>query len=108
MARKGTKQVPKGLGAAGRRLWRVVCDGFELEGHSFETLMQACEALDRAEGCRAKIEDEGLTVRDRFGALKPHPLLAAERDARSSFIRCLHELGLDVIPPGAIGRPSGR
>ena len=57
---------------------------------------------------RELIEAEGLIVEDRFGQKKAHPAVAIERDAKASFLRCIRELGLDIEPPGPIGRPPGR
>ncbi len=108
MGRKGSKHVPATLGPSGRGLWRIVTAGFALEPHHEIILKQACEALDRAEGARARVEAEGLTIRDRFGIDRPHPLLATERDSRTAFLRALAALGLDVEAVGAIGRPPGR
>jgi hypothetical protein len=49
-----------------------------------------------------------MTVKDRFGVDRPHPLLATERDSRTAFLRSLTALGLDVEAVGGIGRPPGR
>jgi len=107
VARKGQKRAPRELGTAGKGLWRVVTENFELEPHHLVVLEQAACALDRATTCREAIARDGQTIVDRWGQVKPHPLLAAERDARSSFVRCLSALGLDVIPAGPNGRPPG-
>lgn len=72
-------------------------------------LSAAAEARDRAELSRAAIEKDGQTIRDRFEQVKPHPLLAAERDARAQFIQAMRALNLDVEPlRDGPGRPGGR
>ena len=53
-------------------------------------------ALDRAEKCRAAIDVDGETVKDRFGQKKVHPLLSAERDSRAAFLASLRQLHLDL------------
>jgi hypothetical protein len=46
---------------------------------------------------------------DRFDVMKPHPLLAAERDARSQFLQGLKSLNLDLEPlRDRPGRPPGK
>jgi P27 family predicted phage terminase small subunit len=108
MARKGQRHVPPTLEASGRHLWKIVQEHFALEPHHEVILRQACEALDRAEGARARIATEGLTVKDRFGVDRAHPLLATERDSRAAFLRALAALGLDIEAVGGIGRSPGR
>ena len=38
-----------------------------------------------------------MTMQDRWGQTKPHPLLATERDARAGFLAGMRALGLDVV-----------
>ena len=96
---------PKDLAESGRRLWAAVVDSFVLEAYHLDVLEQCCRALDRAEACRVQIEAEGVTVVDRFGQTKPHPLLPAERDARSAFRMLYREMKLDEDEPRPMGRP---
>jgi hypothetical protein len=49
-----------------------------------------------------------MTMKDRYGQIKVHPLCAVERDARSGFLNSLKALGLDVEPLKGIGRPPGQ
>ena len=99
-------RAPANLGAPGRRFWRRVVESFELEQYHLDICEQCCRALDRAESAREQIEREGMTLVDRFGQPKPHPLLAAERDARSAFRQLYRELGLDDDQEShEIGRP---
>ena len=109
MTDKNTKP-PKDLGAAGRRFWlRVVDEGdVDLEPFHLDVLEQAARSLDRAEACRKQVDAEGLTIKDRFDQTKSHPLLSAERDARSAFRQLYRELGLDFEDTGPMGRPTGR
>ncbi len=44
---------------------------------------------------------------DRFVQRKPHPLLAAERDARAQMLAALKALNLDLEPLKDRGRPPG-
>ncbi|HET8555487.1 MAG TPA: P27 family phage terminase small subunit [Rhodanobacteraceae bacterium] len=70
-------------------------------------LQTALEAHDRMKSCQAAINRDGESLSDRFGQVKPHPLLAAERDARSAMIQALKSLNLDIETTQPIGRPSG-
>lgn len=55
------------------------------------------------------IQRDGMTILDRFGQRKAHPLLPAERDARSQMLAALKALNLDVEPlHDRPGRPAGR
>jgi phage terminase small subunit len=58
---------------------------------------------------QAAIKEEGATGLDRFGQLKPHPLLPIERDARAAMMAALKQLNLDLEPlRDGPGRPPGR
>jgi hypothetical protein len=51
---------------------------------------------------------DGLTSSDRYGQRRPHPALAAARDARSQALQALRSLHLDVEPlQPHRGRPGG-
>jgi phage terminase small subunit len=101
---------PKHLSRASKTWWREMTREYgitDLGGLSL--LNAAAEARDRAESARAAIQKEGQTIRDRFEQVKPHPLLAAERDARAQFIQAMRALNLDVEPlRDGPGRPGGR
>jgi len=67
------------------------------------------QAFDRAAAAKIRIDVEGMTIVDRFGALKPHPLLATERDARAQWLQAIKQLNLDIEPLNqGPGRPPGR
>jgi hypothetical protein len=64
---------------------------------SLALLRTTLEAHQRARRCRETIDREGEAVKDRFDQIKPHPLLAAERDARSAFLMGMRALNLDLV-----------
>ena len=71
-------------------------------------LQTAMEAFDRLAECQASIALHGASCPDRFGQLKPHPLLGAERDARGQMLAALKALNLDLEPlRDGPGRPAG-
>jgi P27 family predicted phage terminase small subunit len=88
---------PKHLGDEEKRIWRDVFVDFELPTKAgLHVLTSALEAHQRVRECRAAIKHEGLTVEGRDGQLRPHPLLAAERDARASWLAGIKLLGLEL------------
>ena len=76
-------------------IYRVMRD-YELEERHIRLLVLAGEAWDRGQEAREKIATEGLTIRDRFAQLRPHPAVAIERDSRIAFARLVREVGLDT------------
>ncbi len=69
-------------------------------------LRTALEAFDRMRSCQRVIARDGLTVTDRWGQVKPHPLIAAERDARAAWLAGLKQLNLDLEPLRDRDRPA--
>jgi P27 family predicted phage terminase small subunit len=102
--------TPKHLNAEARKLWTGILMEYEIEDSAgLRILRVACEAYQRAQACREVIDSEGMQRPDRFGVMKPHPLLAAERDARSQFLQGLKSLNLDLEPlRDGPGRPCGK
>jgi hypothetical protein len=82
---------------------------FDLEdAASLAVLRHAAEAEDRAEGLKAEVVRDGLTVAAPGGP-KAHPALQAEAVARNLVIRSLARLGiLDEARRDRPGRPPGR
>lgn len=93
-----------------RELMREVTDSYAITDAGGQALLrQAGEALTRLRDAQAKIAEHGSTFVDRFGQIKAHPLLAAERDARRDFLAALKALNLDLEPlRDAPGRPERR
>lgn len=83
-------------------LWNSIVTEFTFEDPaSLALLASALESHGRARRCRDSIDKVGELVRDRFGQAKPHPLLAAERDARSAFLTAMRLLNLDIAGSGS-------
>ena len=94
---------PRHLRAPGKRLWRSVVGAWLLDKRQMEILRLACEAADRAESARLLLEEEGLTVTDRYGQQRPHPAASIESTSRSQVERLLRGLALE--PSGDDPRP---
>jgi P27 family predicted phage terminase small subunit len=102
-------EPPAHLGAPEKAIWAQVVEDFALPSRaSFSMLVAALEAHQRARECREAIAHDGMTVTGRDGQLKPHPLLATERDARQAFLAAFRVLGIAAQPslpkdPGGYG-----
>lgn len=96
--------APKSLDASGRRLWKSVVDSWLLDRRQLEILRSACESADRVEQARVQLAEEGLTITDRYGQIKPHPAASIEQGNRSLVARLLRELQLE--PVGDDPRPN--
>jgi hypothetical protein len=105
----GTVPPPPGtLGSFGLDLWRSVVTAYEFsDAGSYQVLYQACAACDRAESCRAQIDQDGEML--RVGkTVRSHPLLRDELANRAFLCRALARLGLDLEPVrSGPGRPPG-
>jgi P27 family predicted phage terminase small subunit len=103
------KPAPKGLSTEASSWWKRLMTEYEISDEAGLLLLQTgLEAFDRMRHCQDTIRRDGPMVLDRFGQRKSHPLLPAERDARSQMLAALKALHLDVEPlhPGP-GRPAG-
>ena len=101
---------PKGLGPHGRALWKQLQDEYSIvDAGGLALLRVACECEDLERQCMATAQKDGLASVDRYGQRRPHPLLAAARDARAQKLSALKSLHLDVEPLNARpGRPAAR
>lgn len=107
--KKLTDTPPTGLSAAAKRWWRELVEEFEIKDAAGRQVLELyCRRFDRARECRIQIKREGATIRDRWGQVKPHPLLATERDAIAGMLAALRALNLDLEPlhdrPGRPGK----
>ena len=94
-ARKGPPP-PKHLALPERRLWEAILRENLLDS-ALSILRTTLEAHQRARTCRETVDSEGPIYRDRFNQPKPHPLIAAERDARAAFVAGMRALNLDLV-----------
>ena len=103
-------KVPQGLSTSSRALWKRLVDEYGIADEAGLVLLQtALEARDRMRECQRAIGRDGAAVKDRWGQLKPHPLLPTERDSRAAMLAALRQLNLDVEPLNdRPGRPGGR
>lgn len=98
--------APKGLGAAGRRLWRKVTAEWELDPSDYELLIEACRTvseLDRLATALAKAEP---FVTGSTGQVKVHPAYAEVRQHRATLAALLGKLGIDDVDGQADTSPG--
>ena len=90
---------PDDLQPATQAWWTSIVTDFELEQYQLHVLQAAAEAWDLYQYARAELAVHGLTYTDDKGMIRPRPEAAIARDARTSFLRAVRELKLDVEPP---------
>lgn len=103
-------RAPGHLSKEARKIWKQLTYEYGIDdAGGLAILKTGLEAFDRATEAREHIKKEGMTILDRFGASKPHPLLACERDARSQWLAALKQLNMDIEPlKNRPGRPGGK
>lgn len=107
MKKSAVLTPPEGLSAESARLWADLAEGYRIvDPGGLRILTTACEAYDRYQSARRRIDADGEAILDRWSQLKPHPLIAAERDARAAMLAALRLLRLDVVPIKPVGRPG--
>jgi len=96
---------PRPLGPHGAALWgRIQSEYAIADSAGTELLLQACQALDRAEQLADAIADDGVVVHTTTG-VRTHPAVKEELACRAFTVRTLTRLGLDLEPAKPIGRP---
>lgn len=107
---KNNKPAPKHLSAEAKKFWTEILAEYSIDDAAgLRILRVALESFDRAQAAREAIDREGMTVIDKAGQNKSHPLLPIERDSRAAFLAGLKALCLDVEPlKNGPGRPVGR
>lgn len=100
---------PAWLSKEAKAWWRKLIGEYQIDDEGGLLVLQtALEAFDRMRQAQAALKTEGLTVSDRFGQVKGHPLCTVERDCRAQMLSALNALNLDLEPlRDRIGRPGG-
>ncbi|MDA8124031.1 MAG: hypothetical protein M0009_02420 [Deltaproteobacteria bacterium] len=107
---KSTPKAPKHLSSEAKKIWKEILAEYSIDDAAgLRILRVALESFDRAQAARVAIDRDGLTVIDKAGQVKSHPLLPIERDSRAAFLSGLKGLNLDILPPqNRPGRPNGK
>lgn len=88
-------EPPAHLELPEQQLWRDLVKTGNLSAADLALLRSSLESHQRARRCREAIERTGEAGVDRFGQIKPHPLLGSERENRAAFVRGLMALGIE-------------
>lgn len=94
--------APKGLAAAGAKLWRDVVAKYDLRVDELEVLERACRATDRTVAMQDCLAGESLLVKGSMGQPVVHPLVAEIRAHEAQVASLLARLKLPD-DPGAAG-----
>jgi phage terminase small subunit len=107
--------TPKGLGNAGRALWRQIAggmaEGWELDERELALLTLACRQRDDLSRLETVIGKEGVMATGSTGQPVVHPAVLEARQARLAINRLLGALELpdaDETPRSDAGRHGQR
>ncbi|MGV8057876.1 MAG: hypothetical protein AB2L12_07645 [Smithellaceae bacterium] len=102
--------APKHLSKEAKEIWKELIDEYSIaDAAGLRILRVSLESFDRAQSARVAIDKDGMTVIDKAGQVKSHPLLPIERDSRAAFLAGMKALNLDLEPlRDKPGRPGGR
>lgn len=84
--------APKGLNAAGKRLWTEMSAAYELDPGESALLLQACRTADELERLEVALVDAPMTVAGSTGQARPNPLLEETRRHRAALVALLKVL----------------
>ncbi|ORV07918.1 P27 family phage terminase small subunit [Mycobacterium celatum] len=91
--------TPRGLRAAGKRLWRSVTRDFDLDDHEAMLLREACRTVDQLDDLQAEVDANGAVVESSQG-VRVHPAVVEARQQRLVLAKIMSALGL---PKGVVG-----
>lgn len=102
------ERLPKGLGPAGRDLWRKVQASFELDSHELPGLLLACRQLDDVTRLEALLERDGIVSVGSTGQLRLSQVVAELRQSRLAASKLLDALALPVDDTGVAATPAAK
>lgn len=86
--------APRGLKAAGKKLWAATTEAYELRQDELEVLRAVCAEADLIARMEDALVDEPLTVEGSMGQLVAHPLVAELRQHRATMAALLRGMKL--------------
>jgi hypothetical protein len=98
-----TRRAPKGLGPAGRRLWRSIMSEYELDVDDQLVCEEACRALDDLRALEEALDGEDLVVAGSTGQPRAHPLVSHIRSQRRLVVFLVGRLRLPGDLPVEVG-----
>lgn len=85
--------TPRGLRAAGRRLWSSVLDDFELDESASAVLAEAAHTVDLLADLRRELAETPAVIESAQGP-RVHPMLVEIRQQRLALAKLVTSLGL--------------
>jgi phage terminase small subunit len=99
--------APAHLSPEAKKVWASIADNWELDEAGLLLLRAGCEAFDTAREAR-KARRGRMTVVDKYGQTRQHPLLLVEYNGRNQFMHAIDALHLDASTNDRRrGRPPG-
>ena len=106
---------PKGLGPAGRKLWKAITSDWQLRPDELAVLEAACFEADLLRRLQDELADSPLTAKGSMGQLVEHPISVALRQHRATQAQLLKQLRVpdrdedgDEEPTGTQRKPMSR
>lgn len=100
--------APRGLGPAGKALWRTLVAAFELDPHELAILGSACRQADVVAELEAAVAADGPMVAGSKGQKRLHPAVAEARQGRVVLAGLLGRLALEDADGRSASTPSQR
>jgi len=97
---------PKHLTKQAQADWKRFHTDYQLDSDCEDILVELLESMDRKREAQAELKADGITVKNRFGELRPHPACAVERDMRLQILRCLRAIGLPLSEEQSKRKPG--
>ena len=100
------ERAPAGLSEEAKAIYQRIVEAYEVDHDDPAGLLllgSALEAFDDMRKAQAIIDQEGITIKDRWGQQRQHPATLVLRDSRNLMLRCLKQLNLDVMPGSPLG-----
>ncbi len=99
-------QTPRGLDAAGRKLWDSSTDDYEWAKHELAMLEEACRTRDQIVRLDAAVKQYGVMI-DSSQGLRLNPAIAEARQNRGSLARLLYTLGIPPLEDDVLPKSTG-
>lgn len=95
--------APRGLRAAGRKLWDAGQAEFDWAEHELAMLEEACRTRDRIVDLDKTVEEDGVMLKSSQG-MRVHPAIAEARQQRLTLARLLITLGMPPLEEDSLPR----
>ena len=88
---------PAHLTEQGQSLWRRLHSTYQFDLPASQLLLTSlCDSWDHEQRCREALKDLPLTVTDKHGGTRVHPLLVEARQAREQVTRLARTLRIHI------------